>query len=64
MVVGLGSIEGFGRGATGVQQQLPLLPILGQVLSFAAIAAPHGGVRPGSRAAPRRDSLHDIYIGF
>lgn len=29
MVVGLGSIEGFGRGATGVQQQLPLLPILG-----------------------------------
>ena len=42
MVVGLGSIEGFGRGATGVQQQLPLLPILVRVFIFAAIAALHG----------------------
>lgn len=28
MVAGLGSIEGFGRGVTGVQQQLPLLLVL------------------------------------
>lgn len=30
MVVGLGSIEGFGRGAARVQQQLPFLSVLGE----------------------------------
>lgn len=47
VVVGLGSIEGFGWGAARVQQQLPLLSVLVRVLVLAAVAAPHGGGRAG-----------------
>lgn len=32
VVVGLSSIEGFGRGAARVQQQLPFLSVLGEVI--------------------------------
>ena len=32
MVVGLSSIEGFGRGAARVQQQFPLLSVLGKAM--------------------------------
>lgn len=32
MVVGLSSIEGFGRGAARVQQQLPFLSVLGEAV--------------------------------
>lgn len=47
VIVGLGSIEGFGGWAARVQQQLPLLSVLVRVLVLAAIAAPHGGGRAG-----------------
>ena len=47
VIVGLGSIEGFGGWAARFQQQLPLLSILVRVLVLAAIAAPHGGGRAG-----------------
>lgn len=32
MIVGLGSIEGFGGWAARVQQQLPLLSVLGEAM--------------------------------
>lgn len=32
MVVGLSSIEGFGRGAARVQQQLPFLSVLREAI--------------------------------
>lgn len=40
MVIGLGSIEGFGGGAARVQQQLPLLSVLGEIIREKAVLEP------------------------
>lgn len=40
MVVGLGSIEGFGWGAARVQQQLPLLSVLGEAMGEKSAPGP------------------------
>lgn len=40
VVIGLGSIEGFGGGAARVQQQLPLLSVLGEIIREKAALEP------------------------
>lgn len=40
MVVGLGSIESFGRGAARVQQQLPFLSVLEVVMGEKSAPGP------------------------
>lgn len=44
---GFSSVEGLGRGAARVQQQLPLLSVLVPVLVLAAVAAPQGWGQAG-----------------
>lgn len=50
MVVGLGSIEGFGGGAARVQQQLPLLSVLGETIREKS--APGCSVQPAFLGFP------------
>lgn len=62
MVVGLGSIESFGRGAARVQQQLPLLSVLEVVMGEKSTPGPLDPAFHGCYPQPSSDLKHQKYF--